>query len=146
VIGNNEVSCHNAYEIGAVTLGNIVGLQFEQLKKKDIVAPLASVCNSSVSKLTKRQFDPLNLLHRLCLLQLDKDEMRIYFKCELSLYPLSLFDDEGMYKTAKAALYSIFKTTNCTSISSDCHYVIDGGFLLHRVIWPSKQNFKSICL
>ena len=54
--------------------------------------------------------------------------------------PPALFTEQGMRKTNKAAMYSVF---NDRPISTTFQYldeavfIVDGGFLLHRVVWPS---------
>jgi hypothetical protein len=56
----------------------------------------------------------------------------------LAPFPVSLFDEKGMWKTNKSALYGSFKLLPPEQ-EQDLHfengtYVIDGGFLLHRVV------------
>lgn len=76
------------------------------------------------------------------------DELREFFKYELAPIPLSLFSLEGMRKTAKAALYGIFQAESDCNInlkSENCICVVDGGFLLHRVVWQQRATFAIIC-
>lgn len=68
---------------------------------------------------------------------------------ELSSYPVTLFNDDGMRKTRKAYLvqslevsykpiYSLYTTRK------DSVFIIDGGCLLYRVKWRKSSNFKGI--
>ncbi|GBM36240.1 hypothetical protein AVEN_71948-1 [Araneus ventricosus] len=39
--------------------------------------------------------------------------------------------------------YDFFSTTTVVHLTSVC-YVVDGGFLLHRVLWQAKESFSFI--
>lgn len=68
-----------------------------------------------------------------------------YFSFELSPYPLALFDESGMRKTRKSKLYSIFNSLDKVEINlENDFFVIDGGFLLHCVVWTGK-TYDDIC-
>lgn len=58
---------------------------------------------------------------------------------------MSLFDEGGIKKTKKSALYGLFPTTNINLNIPNIFNVIDGGFLLHRVKWSLGSTFTSIC-
>lgn len=75
------------------------------------------------------------------------EELKECFEYELSPIPLSLFDDSGqMRKTKKSIFYDIIPTT--TSIydvlDENIIVVIDGGFLLHRVVWTTTITYGNI--
>lgn len=61
-------------------------------------------------------------------------------KHEVAPYPLSLFDNLGMWKT----LYDLF-TESTTSVIDVRKFscVIDGGMLLHRVRWELNKQFQD---
>jgi len=61
----------------------------------------------------------------------------------LAPYPLSLFNEEGMRKTKKSVFYDLFYPVVDVSFENAV-YVIDGGFLLHRVVWQTREIFSSI--
>lgn len=66
------------------------------------------------------------------------------FQFELSTVPMALFDSSGlMRKTKKSALYKVFDTVPEFPVDSndDLFFVIDGGYLIHRVVWPKQGNF-----
>lgn len=61
--------------------------------------------------------------------------------------PLSLFDETGqMRKTKKSILYDIFPSSPNTFniLDENIAIVVDGGFLMHRVVWPSNVKYGSI--
>jgi len=63
----------------------------------------------------------------------------LYLKFELASYPLSLFNDNSMRKTNKAALESTSPVPK-----SNAATVIDCGFLLRIVPWE-RENYSVIC-
>ena len=84
--------------------------------------------------------------NRICLLQLDEDELQLYFGYELAPFALTLFHESLLIrKTKKSAIYDTFTLVEKTVYEGKCHYVIDGGFLLHRIVWPSKSTFEDLC-
>lgn len=70
------------------------------------------------------------------------------FQFELAPQPLSLFDGMGlMRKGKKSDMYKILEAlAPCedNSRTEKCFFVIDGGHLLHRVLWPAHATFKSL--
>lgn len=72
------------------------------------------------------------------------EELKTCFNYELSPYPLSLFFEGGMRKTKKSVLYDYIEPIEDTNVELNCKtYVVDGGFLLHRVIWQINQTFEK---
>ena len=69
-----------------------------------------------------------------------------YDRYELAPTPPALFDGQFMRKTNKAAITDMFphEETNVASIVGG-KYVIDGGYLLHALVWTSPATFKEIC-
>lgn len=52
--------------------------------------------------------------------------------------------ENGLGKGTKSALYKAFVPTQ-NKFSGKVQYIIDGGFLLHKVVWPENQSFSAIC-
>ncbi|GBN74287.1 hypothetical protein AVEN_35322-1 [Araneus ventricosus] len=78
----------------------------------------------------------------LSLLKKSDGELQTYFQFELTPFPLSLFDEGGLRKTPKSVFYDLFSTTTVVHFTSA--YVVDDGFLLHRVLWQAKESFSFI--
>ncbi|GBM76170.1 hypothetical protein AVEN_224129-1 [Araneus ventricosus] len=70
-------------------------------------------------------------------------ELQTYFEFELTQFPLSLFDEGGLRKTRKSVFYDLFSTTTVVHFTSAC-YVVDGAFLLRRVLCQEKESFSFI--
>ncbi|GBM51750.1 hypothetical protein AVEN_175316-1 [Araneus ventricosus] len=82
--------------------------------------------------------------HRIALLKKSDTQMQNYFFYELTHYPLSLFNKCGMRKSSKSIFYDLF-TRITDKINFQCaDYVVDGVFLLHRVIWKNGENFSAL--
>ncbi|GBL75599.1 hypothetical protein AVEN_66447-1, partial [Araneus ventricosus] len=64
---------------------------------------------------------------------------------ELCPFPLPLFDEGGMRKGMKSSLCKVFKPCTRDFNAESSVYIIDGGHLLHRVIWKRGSTFSSIC-
>lgn len=143
IIGNDEINCYDAYEIGKHLMNKMVGLKFDHFKFKraNRVLPLLSV-KSSIK--VHDHSVPLLLFQRIGLNTRFQHNLDEYLKYELSPYPLAIFDDVGMRKTNKSILFKCFKPSVYEMDISNATYIIDGGFLLHRVIWHQDDTFQCI--
>ena len=75
--------------------------------------------------------------------------MKDFLKYELAPYPLTLFDEVGMRKSAKSNFLQNLKNHLEDPIFEvpsfkNAHYVVDGGFLLHRVVWNKNDAVSEI--
>ncbi len=86
--------------------------------------------------------EPLTIFQRICILPESDASLENYFQFELLPYPLSLFDKAGMQKTKKSKLYSVLQDCD-VYISSKDKFVIDGSFLLHRMLWTRGKTFNE---
>ncbi|GBO44519.1 hypothetical protein AVEN_107529-1 [Araneus ventricosus] len=69
----------------------------------------------------------------------------MFFTFELSPFPLSLFNEEGMRKGSKSSLFLAFTPTKIDAVQGKNNFaVVDGGHLLHKVVWQWNMNFGDI--
>ncbi|GBN33217.1 hypothetical protein AVEN_40630-1 [Araneus ventricosus] len=69
----------------------------------------------------------------------------MFFTFELSPFPLSLLNEEGMRKGTKSSLFSAFTPTKIDAVQGKNNFVVvDGGYLLHKVVWQRNMNFGDI--
>ncbi|GBN33892.1 hypothetical protein AVEN_170033-1 [Araneus ventricosus] len=69
----------------------------------------------------------------------------MFFTFELSPFPLLLFKEEGMRKGTKSSLFSAFAPTKIDAVQGKNNFVVvDGGHLLHNVVWQRNMNFGDI--
>ncbi|XP_061723992.1 uncharacterized protein LOC133530150 [Cydia pomonella] len=157
VVGNEKINPHKAVEIGKNIMNDRKGTSFAQIKysRKETVQPLGNV-NLSISVEEKKvSIEPDLIFKRISFLKKSQDELKTYLQYELSPYPLSLFDKNGMRKTNKSIFYEMFSpvTPNSTDQDQLCDdvnlkdeaHVIDGGLLLHRVVWQKNTTYSAIC-
>ena len=70
--------------------------------------------------------------------------MHKFLEYELAPYPLSLFDEGGMWKGRKASFYDNFSEISGVSRDPNNFYVVDGGFLLHKGRWDTNKSIVFI--
>ncbi|GBM01570.1 hypothetical protein AVEN_239834-1, partial [Araneus ventricosus] len=147
IVGGNEVNCHLSEEIGRDMISKMMGKKFENVKfkRKGKVVTLASI-NSSV-KICNISIvvDPHILFHRLCIAKQSDDDLKAFFKCELSPFPILLFTGESMRKGTKSSLYTSFSPiTEDVKPEGSQYVVVDGGHLLHKIVWRQQATFGAI--
>ena len=73
-----------------------------------------------------------------------REELQDYLHYELTSYPSSLFSDEKCGEGTKSLLFKAFVPIADNFEYGDSIYIIDGGFLLHRIVWYRNQSFGAI--
>jgi hypothetical protein len=78
------------------------------------------------------------------------DDMGSIFSHELCPVPSALFDNAGCMREAQKASLgeAIWSLGDCSAeinINEEMVYVLDGGYLLHKIPWPKGHTFKGIC-
>ncbi|GBP43082.1 hypothetical protein EVAR_96344_1 [Eumeta japonica] len=144
MVGNDQINCHKAYEIGLVSLTKITGLKFHdvKLKRSDKVLPL-SINNKSVKVYDCQvSVDPLLLFQRITVSKKFERNLEEYLQYELSPYPIALFDSNALKKTTKASLYDNMTPTDTDLTENNVTFIIDCGFLLHCVVWSREDTFS----
>ncbi|KYN10882.1 hypothetical protein ALC57_16982 [Trachymyrmex cornetzi] len=88
--------------------------------------------------------DPTLVFQRISLVKKDEEELKGFFQYELAPYPLSIFNENGMRKNTKSDFYDLFISLTENPVFKNTFYVIDGGFLLHKVVWPKNSTYFEI--
>ena|ERR1700761_7780430 len=85
------------------------------------------------------------LFHRLCIAKQSYEDLKEFFKLELSPFPMPLLSEVGMRKRTKSLLYEAFTplTKDETPVGNK-FIAVDGGHLLHKVVWCQQTPFGSI--
>ncbi|KAJ8888525.1 hypothetical protein PR048_008016 [Dryococelus australis] len=91
--------------------------------------------------------NPQQLFMRIICVMKNESDFMTYFKYELAPKPPVIFDEISMRKTATSPLAMILKSCDVTSenISADRKVVVDGGDLVHALVWPRRATFDQIC-
>lgn len=148
VVGSEKVNCHMSQDCGISAVSSIVGGTFGalKLKRSNKVVTLASEVNVLKVGNNKVTIDPLTLFQRICIAKQTPEDLEYFFTYELAPYPFSLFSEDGMRKGTKSSLYSAFSSLpNTTKLPLNRTVVVDGGFLLHKVIWNRTDSFHEVC-
>ncbi|GBO44725.1 hypothetical protein AVEN_121728-1 [Araneus ventricosus] len=147
IVGGNEVNCHLSEEIGGDMISKMMGGKFENVKfkRKRKVVTLASI-NSSVKICNISIVVDLHILfHRLCIVKQSDDDLKTFFKFELSPFPNLLFTGESMRKGTKSSLYTSFSPiTEDVKPEGSQYVVVDGGHLLQKIVWRQQATFGAI--
>lgn len=152
VIGDETVNCDKAFEIGAISIKAIENKTFKEIhmKRKFAVKSLASITKSVKINNDMVCVNPNTLLHRMVCTVRSDERLEEIFQFELCAYPPSLFDESGlMRKGKKSSMVTVLVSDSKESSNIDdpvkVSYIIDGGHLLHRVVWQQPATFKQIC-
>ena len=116
------------------------------LKKIDRAKTLSDVnCKGSVGK-KKLSIDSTILFSRLLIIMQRSPNMEPYFSYELTSEPSALFKDGALRKADKSVLArELKKSLKADSTPTEPKkYVIDGGWLLHRVKWQKGFLYSEI--
>lgn len=94
----------------------------------------------------KLSVDPLTLFNRMCIAKQSEEDMQKFLSYELAPFPMSLFNEDGMRKGSKSILYTAFSPLpQDFQLPQRSMVVIDGGYLLHKVVWKRSLTFGGIC-
>ena len=125
-------------------LGNCsyVGEEFcrSKLKRNDKVKLLSSANKCFKIRDDVVPVNPLQLFNRMICIATTTSKFEEWLCYELTPYPTLLFDEVSLRKTAKSQLITVLTkysapTLAVAGIAADTYFVIDGGHLLHKVVW-----------
>ena len=147
IIGNESINCYKAHDEGMKVLQTYIGKSFGSMKAslKNRVRSLCFMTSSIKIQDNVVAINPLLIFQRISLNLKNQEDMKNYLQYELAPFPLSLFDENGMRKTAKSSFYENFECLSpIPQINANDIYVLDGGSLLHRVVWQRNILVKEI--
>uniref|UniRef100_A0A8D8RDM7 Uncharacterized protein n=1 Tax=Cacopsylla melanoneura TaxID=428564 RepID=A0A8D8RDM7_9HEMI len=144
MVGDDTVTCYDAHRhrVGKEVLAKVVDVPFSEIKltRKNRALPLSSVTLSIKIHDETVTVDPMLLSQRISICKKSDEDLVEFLKYELAPFPLALFNENGMRKTAKSVLYTLFEPTEKTVTQSEHAIVVDGGFLLHKVVWQRDTH------
>ena len=148
LVADSNITCDSALEKGEMLLHNTLGKSFADVvyARKHKVIPIAAQVQGI--KINNETFviSSLQLFHRIVCVVKSPKELQSYFKYELPSAPPSLFNDGLLRKGIKSSIKIIFKRADIgrDNFPTNCKYVVDGGHLLHSVIWPKPATYSTI--
>lgn len=150
-IATPDINCDLADEIGKTILTKNIGKLFTDIKCKrtEQIKNFSQMSNNIKINKNYVNVSPMQLFNRIICSNKTPDEIRECFRFELSPYPLSLFKDGVLRKGTKSLLFKEFDVLatpiSSTGTGQNATYVVDGGFLLHKVVWQKPATFQQIC-
>ena len=146
LIGNSLINCFLAYELGVEIVQNLTNLSSSELhlKRSSKVLPLSAMKSSFKVDDEVVIVNP-NVVFLRILGSNDKTEgLKDYISHELAPFPAAIFDGVGFYKIEKSFLYNLFKPMKDFQFPNNTTAVIDGGLLLHLILWKPTDTFKQV--
>lgn len=149
LVGDSTVDCHKAVEKGLESMSKMVESDAESFKfsRKHCVrtpvktTPVCIIDEEPVAVNTSLLFQRI-----VASMINDQNIVKTALLHELAPFPMILFDDKGLMRESnKSELYKSLQSTafvRPTPVEYD--YVIDGGFLLHKVMWRKNGTFLQI--
>lgn len=146
LVADDTVTCDQAIEKGMASLRAKEGEDFSTvvIRRKDKVTPLAVMTSGIIINNEVVTVKTQQLFNRIIVVVNDRKELKRCFQYELAPKPPALFDSVSLRKTKKSSLVKVFECEDSASLPSDCVYIIDGGHLLHSVIWPRPATYEDV--
>ena len=149
VVADGSVNCDDAIiSIGQRARSKMIGHPYGDitLHRKDKVNSLGSMKNT----IKVRGEVVVNhdvLFNRITCVLNTSSELDNFIQYELAPQLPSLCVDGQMRKGTKSALGKSLKAlVTCQKVApDDAEYVVDGGHLLHAIIWSKPATYKDIC-
>lgn len=154
LIGDSTVNCDLALERGADNMQSAAGVIYGNLhvRRSARVTTLASMSQTinAAGKGAAVQVNPNQLFHRIICALKKNNNLEMLPKCfefELSARPTALFEDTFMRTGTKSTFVSALEkyALPSSTIPADATFVMDGGFFLHKLTWPSPATFGQVC-
>ena len=152
LVADNHVNSDQVNEVGNAIISGMIGQSVVEytFKKCNQIKNMAS--NRVKVGRDEVSIDPQILFQRFLLCGLNDDQLAEAFGHELCSYPAALFEAKGaMLEADKPSLADaiwnkLSANTRSPTLPENPHYVIDGGWLLHRIPWSKKTSYADICM
>ena len=148
VIADQSVNCDDAVQLGAAAASKLTGKPFSEisLHRNDKVKTIVHKSNVTV-KGQKTSMNSSLLFNRITCVLKDKSEMEGFLCYELASPPPSIFSDGVMRKNTKSTLGVLLKSfvSSSNTTPNNCQFVLDGGNLLHSVVWRNPSTYYELC-
>ena len=142
------INCDVAEKVGQEIHSKLDGVSFSEakIKRNDQIHTLESLKMGVKIDKEKVNVDPLLLFTRLLVLVEREEDMKRYFRYELTSIPTSLFENGMMRKAGKSNLARSIKqdVSPNSPTSNQRSHILDGGSLLHKVKWMPNSTYQSI--
>ncbi|KAJ8881758.1 hypothetical protein PR048_018244 [Dryococelus australis] len=148
VVGDDSINCDQAEYVGLGAIQLIIGSNFVEVKltQKNRVEPLSTVARSIFIRDDVIEVNSHQLFMRIVYTMKTENDLKHYLSYELSPRPPAVFDEVAMCKRVKSAFLQLFSHTTPeeNSTNDPRKIVIDGGHLLHALVWPCPATYGQI--
>ena len=143
---DDGINCDTALTAGYVAQERWDGKRYGDVKlTKSDKAKTMSALTNKIRGSNVHTIDPHSLFHRLILVAERQQSVESCFAYELTPYPMALFKDSCLRKPDKPSLLRhVVKDLADDALPSIVQYVIDGGYLLHKVRWSPPADMQKI--
>ena len=148
ISADETINCDRAYEVGSELQKEMVGKNFAELtlKRSAKVLPISAMTSTIKVRGEAVVVDQQQMLNRVLAVLQSGSELEHFVQYEFVNYAPSLFDNFSMRKTVKSALaHSLELNTHIvTEYGVPSATIIDGGHLLHVVVWPTPLTYTAV--
>ena len=153
-VADEKVNVDQAQAMGEVILEKISGqlVYSYSFTKKGMPITMASKSSVNTGK-NIVEIDPNLLFQRLAALLQQEVDKKDIFSYELCSFPASLFVSSVLPRLANKAnladyLWTLLENDDHNTCFDDqhVHFVIDGGALLHKLLWPKEETYSCLCI
>lgn len=152
IAAGQTCNCDEAFTIGELSLASMVGKSFADVKYSNKFK-VVNILNSLKSVAKHGPIlgeNSVHLFNRLMATVTDQNDVKSCFSYEFSLFPPSIFSGiHELRQTTKSELMAVFDKILCPvsilpSSSTQYHFYIDGGLLLHRLVWKTPCSYSDL--
>ena len=150
-VATDNVNVYDAKAVGEKIIVQMIGVDvFSYSFSRTCMVTTMKTKSSIEIDGDRINVDPMLLFQRLVLLvKKDENQLKDAFSHELSTLPASLFAVNGYMNEANKPLLanelSTIGAVHLESVPSSTHFVIDGGYLIQRLVWKKGKTFSEIC-
>lgn len=147
IVGDSSINCDRAWAVGADAMSTMKGSFYDiKLSRKNRVRPLSTLGKTVTIRGEVIPVNVQQLFMRLVWVINSQDcNLMEYLKYELAPIPPALFDDISMRKTTKSTLLQVFDSGPASNtVFEGTSVIIDGGYLLHVMVWPRPATFGVV--
>ena len=149
MIADKAVNCEQAYELGCVSANSMIDGNFIDIKlmRNDKVKTIASMINTVSIRKELVTINYSVLFNRITCILRDSSDIELYLSYEFAPEPTSILLEGLMRKSQKSALAQLLRSKALleSGLPNDATYIVNGGYLLHVVIWPPNPTYGQIC-
>ena len=145
---DKTINCNRADEVGSELQKAMVGKKLAELtlKRSAKILPLSAITSTIKVRGEAVVIDQQQMLNRVLAVLQSGSELEHFFQYEFVNYAPSLFNNFATRKTVKSALAQSLDLDKhiITEYASPSATIIDGGQLLHVVVWPTPLTYETV--